>query len=100
MTSKSQTTAFGRGYILSPLTRLKALSDSFTPSVTAFSRESATMRGHKTGPTELARQSHYSAPDTPDSEEQTNGAHCSSAECERNHDAIPQRTVVIKEGKI
>jgi len=32
MTSKSQTTAFGRGYILSPLTRLKALSNSFTPS--------------------------------------------------------------------
>jgi len=32
MTSKSQTTAFGRGYILSPLTRLKALSNFFTPS--------------------------------------------------------------------
>jgi len=35
MTSKSQATAFGRGYILSPLTRLKALFNSFTPSMTA-----------------------------------------------------------------
>jgi len=33
MTSKSQTTAFGRGYILSPLTRLKALFNSFTPFI-------------------------------------------------------------------